>query len=351
MKKILVTGAAGFIGSNFVRRILDLRPDWEITVIDALTYAGNIENLQGLKEKYGVRYRFERADIRRTEDVEWIMKEAKFDGVFHFAAESHVDRSILGPMTFVETNVLGTVNLLEAVRKYQDISSTRFLHISTDEVYGALGKDGFFTETTPLDPSSPYSASKASSDMFVLAYHRTYRLDTVITRCCNNYGPYQFPEKLIPFMIKRALYGESLPVYGDGKNVRDWIHVDDHNDGTLLAFEKGRPGEVYNLGSRCERNNLEIVTLIIEKLSALLGGKEGFRTPEIAFVKDRPGHDFRYAIDPSKAEGELGFSPAVSFEDGMERTIKWYLENRVWWQKIISGEYMEFVKKLYGERG
>lgn len=351
MKKILVTGAAGFIGSNFVRRALELRPDWEITVLDALTYAGNLENLEGLAGKHGPRYRFERADIRDKAKVEGLFRDEFFDGVFHFAAESHVDRSILGPLTFVETNVLGTVNLLEAVRKYQDISRTRFLHVSTDEVYGALGNQGFFTEDTPLNPSSPYSASKTSSDMFVLAYHRTYGLDTVITRCCNNYGPYQFPEKLIPFMIKRALYGEPLPVYGDGKNVRDWIHVDDHNDGTLLAFEKGRPGEVYNLGSRCEKNNIEIVTLIIEKLSRLLGNDRSFKTPEIAFVKDRPGHDFRYAIDPAKAECELGFSPAVSFEDGMESTVKWYLENRGWWEKIISGEYLQFVKKQYGEKG
>jgi len=351
LKKIVVTGAAGFIGSNFVRRALDLRPDWEILVLDALTYAGNLENLDGLKDKYGPRYRFERADIRDREKLDSIFKAEKFDGVFHFAAESHVDRSILGPLIFVETNVLGTVNLLEAVRQYQDISRTRFLHVSTDEVYGTLGKDGYFTEKTPLDPSSPYSAGKTSSDLFVLAYHRTYRMDAVITRCCNNYGPYQFPEKLIPFMIKRALYGEPLPVYGDGKNVRDWIYVDDHNDGTLLAFEKGRAGEVYNLGSRCEKSNIEIVNLLIDKLGTLLKDDKDFKRPEIAFVKDRPGHDFRYAIDPSKSEKELGFSPKVAFEDGIDRTVRWYLENRSWWEKIISGEYLDFVTKLYGGRG
>jgi dTDP-glucose 4,6-dehydratase len=351
MRTILVTGAAGFIGSNFVRRILEQKEEWRIVVLDALTYAGNLENLEGLAEKYGSRYRFVKADIRDKPAVEKLFREEEFDGVFHFAAESHVDRSILGPLTFVETNVLGTVNLLEACRKFWAGKKRRFLHVSTDEVYGALGDDGFFTENSHIRPSSPYSASKAASDLLALSYHRTYGLDLVVTRCCNNYGPYQFPEKLIPFMIKRALYGEPLPVYGDGRNVRDWIHTDDHNDGTLLAFEKGKAGEVYNLGSRCEKSNIELVNLILEKLCSLLQNDRSFKRPEIAYVTDRPGHDFRYAIDPSKAEIELGFKAKVSFEKGIETTIMWYLENRPWWEKIISGEYQEFVKKLYGERG
>lgn len=348
MMKILVTGGAGFIGCNFVRRALKIKEDWKIVVADALTYAGNLENLEGLKEKYNDRYDFKKIDIRDKESVDELFKKEKFDGVIHFAAESHVDRSILGPLAFVETNVLGSVNLLEASRKYFKKSESRFLHISTDEVYGALGDEGFFTEKTKIDPSSPYSASKASSDLFVLAYHKTYGLNVVITRCCNNYGPYQFPEKLIPFMIKRALDGEPLPVYGDGRNVRDWIFVDDHNDGTILAFEKGRAGEVYNLGARCEKRNIDLVKLLIEKLKACLKDKKDFKEPEIAFVKDRPGHDFRYAIDPSKAESELGFKPKVSFEEGIDLTVKWYIENEGWWRRIISGEYLEYVEKQYG---
>lgn len=348
MMKILVTGGAGFIGCNFVRRALKIKEDWKIVVADALTYAGNLENLEGLKEKYNDRYDFKKIDIRDKESVDELFKKEKFDGVIHFAAESHVDRSILGPLAFVETNVLGSVNLLEASRKYFKKSESRFLHISTDEVYGALGDEGFFTEETKIDPSSPYSASKASSDLFVLAYHKTYGLNVVITRCCNNYGPYQFPEKLIPFMIKRALDGEPLPVYGDGRNVRDWIFVDDHNDGTILAYEKGRAGEVYNLGARCEKRNIDLVKLLIEKLKVCLKDKKDFKEPEIAFVKDRPGHDFRYAIDPSKAESELGFKPKVSFEEGIDLTVKWYIENEGWWRRIISGEYLEYVEKQYG---
>lgn len=347
MKNILVTGGAGFIGSNFVRRVLDLKKEWRIVVWDALTYAGNIENLNGLKEKYKERFNFVKIDIRDKVKVNELFQKEQFDGVFHFAAESHVDRSILGPLTFVETNVLGTVNLLEAARKNLKSENFRFLHISTDEVYGTLGEDGFFTEKTKIDPSSPYSTSKAASDLFVLAYHKTYRLNVVITRCCNNYGPYQFPEKLIPFMIKRAIDGEKLPVYGDGKNVRDWIFVDDHNDGTILAFEKGKAGEVYNLGARCEKRNIDLVNLLIEKLKIYLKDRKDFVEPKIDFVKDRPGHDFRYAIDPSKAESELNFKPKVSFEEGIDKTIKWYIENEVWWRRIISGEYLEYVKKQY----
>ncbi len=350
MKNILVTGAAGFIGSNFVRRALKLKSDWRIVALDALTYAGNLENLKGLKESYKERYAFVKIDIRDKNGVFNLFKQEDFDGVIHFAAESHVDRSILGPLQFVETNVLGTVNLLEGARKFFKNEECRFLHISTDEVYGALGDKGAFTEETKIDPSSPYSASKAASDLFVLSYFKTYRLNCVITRCCNNYGPYQFPEKLIPFMIKRAIDGEPLPVYGDGRNVRDWIFVDDHNDGTILAFEKGNKGEIYNLGARCEKRNIDLVKLLIEKLKVFLKDRKGFKEPEIAFVKDRPGHDFRYAMDPSKAERELGFKPKVSFEEGIDLTVKWYIENEGWWRRIISGEYLEYIEKQYAKR-
>lgn len=350
MKNILVTGAAGFIGSNFVRRALKLKTDWKIVAADALTYAGNLENLEGLKEKYKDRFQFVKIDIMDKESVFNLFKKGNFDGVIHFAAESHVDRSILGPLKFVGTNVLGTVTLLEASRKFFTSNECRFLHISTDEVYGELGDKGLFTEETKIDPSSPYSASKAASDLFVLSYFKTYKLNCVITRCCNNYGPYQFPEKLIPFMIKRAIDGEPLPVYGDGKNVRDWIFVDDHNDGTILAFEKGKMGEIYNLGAKCEMRNIDLVKLLIEKLKIFLKDRKDFKEPQIAFVKDRPGHDFRYAIDPSKAERELGFKPKVSFEEGLDLTVKWYIENEGWWRRIISGEYLEYIEKQYGER-
>lgn len=346
MKKILVTGGAGFIGSNFVRRILKTKEDYYVVVLDALTYAGNLENLKGLDEEYRGRFKFYRADIRKIEELEEIFKKEEFEGIFHFAAESHVDRSILGPIIFVETNVLGTINLLEMFRKYA--KGGRFVQISTDEVYGTLGEEGSFTEESPLKPSSPYSASKASADLFVLSYHKTFKMDVVITRCCNNYGPYQFPEKLIPFMIKRALDGETLPIYGDGRNVRDWIFVDDHNDGVLLAYEKGKSGEVYNLGARCEKRNIEIVNILIEKLEIMLKDRKDFVKPKIEFVKDRPGHDYRYSIDPSKAEKELNFKPKVSFEEGIEYTIKWYIENEGWWRRIISKEYLEYVKMQYG---
>jgi dTDP-glucose 4,6-dehydratase len=349
MKNILVTGGAGFIGSNFVRRALKLKKDWRIVVLDALTYAGNLENLNGLEDEFKERYSFTKLDIRDKEGVFKLFERENFDGVINFAAESHVDRSILGPLIFVETNVLGTVNLLEASRKYFNDDKKRFLQISTDEVYGALGEEGSFTEETKIDPSSPYSASKTSADLFVLSYHKTYGLNVVITRCCNNYGPYQFPEKLIPLMIKRALDNEPLPVYGDGRNVRDWIYVDDHNDGTILAFEKGKSGEVYNLGARCEKRNIDLVKIIIEKLKIHLKDRKDFKEPQINFVKDRPGHDFRYSIDPSKAESELGFKAKVSFEEGIERTVKWYIENEGWWRRIISGEYLEYVKKQYGD--
>jgi dTDP-glucose 4,6-dehydratase len=345
---VLVTGAAGFIGSNFVRLALAERPSWRIVAADALTYAGNLENLAGLTEAYPQRLRFVRLDVTDEAALAALFQEETFTGVFHFAAESHVDRSILGPLAFVRTNVLGTAALLERCRLSWTEGGGRFLQISTDEVYGTLGEEGAFTEETPLCPSSPYSASKAAADQLALAYHRTFGLDVVVTRCCNNYGPYQFPEKLIPFMVVRLLEGEPLPVYGTGENVRDWIHVDDHNRGVLLAFERGRPGQVYNLGARCEKRNLDLVRLLVREVSARKGWGEVDPDSRIAFVKDRPGHDWRYAIDPTKAERELGFSPRVSFEEGLASTVAWYLENEGWWRRVLSGEYRGYVQRWYG---
>ena len=348
MKSVLVTGGAGFIGCNFVRFALGERPDWRVVVLDALTYAGNLENLQGLEEAHADRYRFVKGDVTDSKLLGRLFGEEGFEHVVHFAAESHVDRSILGPMAFVKTNVLGTAALLEAARLAWKDRKGRYLQVSTDEVYGALDEVGAFTESTPLDPSSPYSASKAAADHLVLAYHRTFGLDAVVTRCCNNYGPYQFPEKLIPFMIVRALDGKGCPVYGKGQNVRDWIHVEDHNRGVLLVLEKGRSGEVYNLGARCEKRNLDIVRALLVELSALKGWDVSRLEERITFVKDRPGHDWRYAIDPGKAERELLFAPKVPFEEGLRGTVAWYLQNEGWWRRILSGEYLEFVKRLYG---
>ena len=345
---VLVTGGAGFIGSNFVRLALAERAAWRIVVVDALTYAGNLENLAGIEAGFPGRYRFVKADVADAPAVEKIFAEEKPSLVVHFAAESHVDRSVLGPMDFVRTNVLGTATLLDAARKAWREKPGRFLQVSTDEVYGALGETGAFAEATPIAPSSPYSASKASADMLALAYHRTFGLDAVITRCCNNYGPYQFPEKLIPFMISRFVDGEKLPVYGNGMNVRDWIHVDDHNRGVLLAIEKGRAGEVYNLGARCERKNIDLVRSLLELLLKARGVAAEKLESRIAFVKDRPGHDWRYAIDPSKAERELGFRPEVPFEEGLAKTVQWYVENEKWWRDVQSGAYRDYVAKVYG---
>ena len=351
MKTVLVTGGAGFIGSNFTRLALAARPDWRVVVLDALTYAGNLENLDGLEASFPGRYRFVRANVTDAGAVAALFASEPVEAVVHFAAESHVDRSILGPTAFVETNVMGTATLLEAARTAWAGGNGRFLQVSTDEVYGSLRETGFFAEQTPLDPSSPYSASKASADQIALSYHRTFGLDVVVTRCCNNYGPYQFPEKLIPLMITRALAGESLPVYGTGQNVRDWIHVDDHNRGVLLALEKGGAGEVYNLGARCEKRNLDLVKDLLRVVAGVKGWDAAEVENRITFVTDRPGHDWRYAIDPGKSERELGFAPQVSFEQGLEATVRWYLANEGWWRRVQSGEYRAFVNKLYGERG
>jgi len=332
---VLLTGGSGFIGSNLVRLLLEERPTWRIVNLDKLTYAGNAENLAGLEAN--PRYRFVRGDICNGELVAEIFRSERIDGVMHLAAESHVDRSILAPSVFIETNVRGTQVLLEAAR---ELGVKRFLHVSTDEVYGSLGPTGFFTELTPLAPSSPYSASKASSDLLALAYAHTFGMPVVVTRCSNNYGPYQFPEKLIPLMIANAVRDLPLPVYGDGMNVRDWIHVEDHCRGLLAALENGRDGEVYNFGASSERHNIDIVKQVLK----LVGKPESL----IKYVKDRPGHDRRYAIDAAKAQQELGWAPRHGFEDALGKTVQWYVEHRAWWERIISGEYLKYYEKQYG---
>ena len=333
MEKILVTGGAGFIGSNFIRYMLQEHP-YHIINLDALTYCGNLENLRGVEDE--PRYTFVRGSITDRKLVDGIIKDV--DAVINFAAESHVDRSIEDPEIFIRTNILGTQTLLEASRKH---GVERFIQISTDEVYGSAEK-GYFTEETPLAPNSPYSASKASADLMVRAYHRTYGLPVNITRCSNNYGPYQFPEKLIPLMITNALENKPLPVYGDGMNVRDWIHVLDHCRAVDLVLHRGRVGEVYNIGGNSERRNIEIVELIVREL----GRDESL----IRFVEDRPGHDRRYAIDASKIRNELGWKPLYSFEEGIRETIRWYIDNRDWWENIKSGEYLRYYERMYGGR-
>ena len=344
---ILVTGVAGFIGSNFVYYYLRKHKDRKIIGLDKLTYAGNLDNLSKLSEEEKNRFTFIKGDINDRKLLEEIYSKYEIDGVINFAAESHVDRSIHDPGIFVKTNVLGTQTLLHVFKEhYDERKKQKFLHISTDEVYGALGPTGYFTEETPLDPHSPYSASKASSDLIVKAYHDTYGLNTNITRCSNNYGPYQFPEKLIPLMIHNALNHKELPVYGDGKHVRDWLYVEDHCKAIDLVFEKGKSGEVYNIGGHNEKENIEIVKLIITYLQEKTKDKEINETL-IKHVKDRLGHDRRYAIDPTKIKNELGWEPETKFEEGIKRTIDWYLENKEWMEKVITGEYLEFYEKNY----
>lgn len=334
--KILVTGGAGFIGSNFVLYMLEQHPDYEIINVDALTYAGNLENLKLVESNS--KHTFVKADITDIEAMEDIVSR-DVDVIVNFAAESHVDRSILEPDVFVKTNVLGTQVLLDAARKG---NIKKFVQVSTDEVYGTLGETGLFSETTPLAPNSPYSASKAGGDLLVRAYHETFGLPINITRCSNNYGPFQFPEKLIPLMISKALAEESLPVYGDGLNIRDWLYVEDHCSAIDLVIHQGRIGEVYNIGGNNERTNLQIVQTILREL----GKPESL----ITHVKDRPGHDRRYGIDPTKTMNELGWTPKHSFETGIKETIHWYLENKDWWGRILSGDYMEYYAKQYGDR-
>lgn len=337
MKNILVTGGAGFIGSNFINYILNRRDDYFIVNLDKLTYAGNLENLKEVESKKN--YTFIKGDIVNSELVNYIFENYKIKYVINFAAESHVDRSILGSEIFFRTNVIGTNVLLEAAKRF-DVE--RFLQISTDEVYGSLGPTGSFTEKTPVAPNSPYSASKASADMMVQSFNHTYGLPTLITRCSNNYGPLQFPEKLIPLMILNAIKDKKLPVYGDGMNVRDWIYVIDHNKAVELVFENGKIGEVYNIGAGNEMPNIEIVKIILKNLN---------KSEElIQFVKDRPGHDRRYAIDPSKIQNDLKWKPEFNFESAIVNTIEWYLKNKKWWERIISGEYQSYYNKQYSDR-
>ena len=340
MKTYLVTGGAGFIGSNFVYYMLKNHTDKRIVCLDKLTYAGNLETLgEAMKSD---RFRFVKGDITDRAAVYALFEEEKIDAVINFAAESHVDRSIDEPEIFLKTNILGTQVLLDACRKNGNI---RFHQVSTDEVYGDLPLDRpdlFFTESTPIHTSSPYSASKASADLLVTAYHRTYGSAVTISRCSNNYGPFHFPEKLIPLMITNALFDKPLPVYGDGANVRDWLYVEDHCKAIDMIVENGKIGEIYNIGGHNERTNLEVVSTVLKKL----GKPESL----IRFVKDRPGHDRRYAIDPTKIKNELGWYPETDFDSGIEKTVRWYLENREWWEKIKSGEYTEYYEKMYQNR-
>ena len=337
---ILVTGGAGFIGANFVHYQLKEHPEERVVCLDALTYAGNLENLTEALQN--PRFRFVKGDIADRETVNALFEEEKPDIVVNFAAESHVDRSITQPELFLRTNILGTQVLMDACRKF---GVGRYHQVSTDEVYGDLPLDRpdlFFTEDTPIHTSSPYSASKASADLLVLAYYRTFHLPVSITRCSNNYGPYHFPEKLIPLMITRALNDQSLPVYGKGENIRDWLYVEDHCAAIDLVMRKGREGEVYNVGGHNERTNLEVVKTVLREL----GKPESL----ITFVTDRPGHDRRYAIDPGKIHAELGWLPRTSFDDGIRQTVRWYLDNRTWWEHILAGEYQHYYQTMYGNR-
>tara|TARA_R110002020_G_scaffold336426_4_gene551790 strand:+ start:57733 stop:58782 length:1050 start_codon:yes stop_codon:yes gene_type:complete len=345
--KILVTGGAGFIGSHVVRRLVTDYPNYHIYNLDALTYAGNLENLKDIES--APNYTFIKGDITESGFIHAIFKKHKFDAVIHLAAESHVDRSIYDPMAFVKTNVLGTVHLLNAAKSTweTDYTGKRFYHISTDEVYGTLGDTGMFTETTAYDPSSPYSASKASSDHFVRAYGETYGLPYVISNCSNNYGPNQFPEKLIPLFINNIIKNKPLPVYGDGNYTRDWLYVLDHALAIDLVLHKGKNAETYNIGGFNEWKNLDLVKLLCKQMDKRLGRAVGESENLINYVKDRPGHDLRYAIDASKIRNELGWEPSVTFEEGLEKTIDWYLANEEWLKNVTSGKYQKYYKKQY----
>ncbi len=344
---ILITGGAGFIGSHVVRRFVNTYPSYNIYNLDALTYAGNLENLKDIEK--AANYKFLKGDIVDEASVCEIFKEYRFDGVIHLAAESHVDRSIKDPLAFVKTNIIGTVNLLNAAKEFwkDDKDGKKFYHVSTDEVYGSLGQTGLFTETTPYDPNSPYSASKASSDHFVRAYGETYNLPYVISNCSNNYGPNHFPEKLIPLFINNIIEGKSLPVYGDGKYTRDWLFVEDHAAAIDLVFHKGKNHETYNIGGFNEWQNIELVQLLCQIMDGKLGKPAGSSEKLIEYVKDRPGHDLRYAIDANKINKELGWYPSVTFEQGLERTVDWFLQNKEWLSRVTSGAYQEYYNKMY----
>ena len=347
MKNILITGGAGFIGSHVVRRFVQNYPDYNIYNLDALTYAGNLENIKDIEDLPN--YTFIKGDILDADSIDTLFDLYKFDGVLHLAAESHVDRSIIDPLAFVKTNVIGTMNLLNAAKKLWsgNYENKLFYHISTDEVYGSLGESGLFTETTSYDPNSPYSASKAASDHFVRAYGETYGLPYVITNCSNNYGPNHFPEKLIPLFINNIIEKKPLPVYGDGNYTRDWLFVEDHAVAIDLVFHEGRNHETYNVGGFNEWKNIDLVKLLCAQMDSKLGRSVGESAKLITYVKDRPGHDLRYAIDASKIKTELGWSPSVTFEEGLEKTIDWYLSNQEWLKNVTSGDYQKYYDDQY----
>ena len=349
-RTLLVTGGAGFIGSHLIRLLVQKYPQYRIVNLDKLTYAGNLENLRDVETADN--YSFVRGDIVDPEFVNELFRDYNFDGVIHLAAESHVDRSISNPLEFVETNILGTVNLLNAARQQwgDDYSGKRFYHVSTDEVYGSLGETGFFVETTAYDPRSPYSASKAASDHLVRAYHHTYGLPIVISNCSNNYGPYQFPEKLLPLMINNIKHSKPLPVYGDGKYTRDWLWVEDHAAAIDTIYHEGGDGETYNIGGNNEWKNIDLVHSLCDVMDDLLGREAGSSRELITFVRDRPGHDRRYAIDATKLKDELGWEPSVQAEEGLRRTAEWYLANETWMENVTSGNYRSYYESMYADR-